>query len=106
MALIILSSCGTVPIYNDRYCAYDGDGASCFYFLSDDTKEYTEEQWQARQYGQICTDDDPDNLGAAYLHQKATIEKLCSIAGKCTAEEKKRIEAIFQRTESFNKKFL
>lgn len=100
MAALLLTSCGTVQIQDWEWCGDLGSlGASCFHSLSDEQRDIPKDVWDNMRFGQICTADPPDQMGATFADLKATIEKLCSVSGKCDYQTKKKLETFFHNSE-------
>lgn len=57
------------------------------------------------RFGQICTNDPPDQAGATFADWKGVIEKLCSLSGDCDYQTKVKIESFFDRTDTFKSKY-
>ena len=104
LALLSMTSCAHVPINDHEWCGDEGSlGATCFHFLTAQTRDLDKETWDNMRFGQICTNDPEGQLGATFADIKATIEKLCSISkGACVyPPTSTSIRAFFQRVEEF-----
>lgn len=96
---MVLHNCATVAIHDEEFCGDAGpDGASCFHFLTTDSRDIPKQAWDVMREGMIC------ESTQAFSDWKADIEKLCSISHRCTYDQQKQLEVFFSRVEIFKEK--
>lgn len=98
MEATLLSGCGSVPVNDHEFCADKaGRGAHCAHVLTQETEDIPYAVWVKRRFGQVCTNDEPDDLGATFADIKRTIEQACSKCNCCTYNQKKTANSFFKR---------
>ncbi len=68
-------------------------GATCAHTLTSETRDIPKDQWDDERFGQIC------EKFEAFADWKSVLEKLCSATKKCTYEDLKKLDEVFQRIE-------
>jgi hypothetical protein len=96
----MLTAACAVPIHNHEWCADNGDGANCFHFLTDESRDLSKAEWDDLRVGQVCTMDPPDHYGETFADIKATIAKLCTkTPNACSYEAKKKLSNFFRNLQ-------
>jgi hypothetical protein len=72
-------------------------GATCFHFLTNEVRDIPKAQWDNMRFGQICTNDPADDLGATFSDWKKTIEDLCSLHDNCDYQVRAAMELLNQK---------
>lgn len=98
--LLILSGCATVKISDSEWCGDLGEsGAACFHtFKTELDHDLDKAAWDVARFGQLCTPAD------TFADWKADIEKLCSVSGRCTYDQKKMLEEVWAKIERFSER--
>lgn len=82
VALFVLTSCAKVHFSNSEICADLGDaGAFCQMTLSDDSRDFTKEEWDEIRFGWLCM------APETWEELKASILKLCKETNVCAYEK-------------------
>lgn len=71
-------------------------GATCAHTLTTDTRDLDKATWDQIRFGMVCESSD------SFSDWKAVIEKLCSISGRCSYEEKQQVQNFFLRMNKIN----
>lgn len=74
------------------------EGASCFHTLSDESRDVSKAIWDLERFGQLCTK--PEN----FANWKEAILELCHQTKQCTFEQKKTLDELMSRVESFQRR--
>lgn len=91
---LLTASCANIPITNSRWYADIGtQGAVWAETQTVDSGEVKQPQWDDMRFGMICTE------AKTFADWKATIEKLCSVSGKCTYQIKQQFNQFFENIE-------
>lgn len=103
VAVLLISSvfpaCARIKIQDAEWCGDIGPyGAECFHTTTDEHRSIPKEQWDAERFGQLCTTPE------SFANWKAALLKLCKKTGMCTREEKRLIEDLGKRIETFDRK--
>lgn len=98
LSAFVASACGTVTITDQEWCGDMGEhGASCFYTISEESRDITKEQWDIDRFGQVC------GTSAAYSEFVAALLKLCSDDNRCSWEVKKKIKDFRKNVKSIQR---
>lgn len=96
--LLILSSCGTVKIQDERFCANKGElGARCVWDLSGRVEKYSEDEWKDMSFGWIAAHPD------TFARRQAALLKFCKDTGRCKQEEVQDIERAGKRIKTLSR---
>lgn len=84
-----------MSIPDEEFCGDLGmDGGTCFHTLVSDHRDIPKPEWDVYRFGQIC--EEPK----VFADSKAIIEKLCSISGRCSYEDKKKLQTFINKTQN------
>jgi hypothetical protein len=99
ISIFVLSSCSSVKIYDDMWCADAGKfGAECFRTVSSEEVSLNKYEWDKLRLGQICTGS--ERPGEGYTHIKTALEKLCADSSFCTPEQRATIATIARKVDN------
>jgi hypothetical protein len=73
-------------------------GATCAHTLTTETRDLDKSTWDETRFGWVCESSD------SFADWKAVIEKLCSVSGRCTYQEKQLVQNFFLRMTKINRK--
>ena len=96
---VFLNSCASVKLKNSEWCGDLGnDGASCFNTHNDNIRDVLPEAWEKERFGMLCT------KAETFADWKATILKLCKLAGnRCSYDEQKNLVIFMDKVNGFQK---
>ncbi len=96
---IFLSSCSSVKIYDDPWCADAGKyGAECFNTLTDKEFSLNKYEWDKLRVGQICTA--TKRPGEGYKHVKVPLEKFCADSNMCAKAQEDQLKSVTQKADN------
>jgi hypothetical protein len=94
---VALNACAVI-IKDAEVCGDLGNSASCFHTLSNESRDLSQQEWDAMRVGMLCTSAD------SFANWKSALEKLCHQTGNCTYELKKNLTEFFNKVSSFQER--